>query len=282
MANPGTAHKRFGIALMVVGGVMYAMSGGSEGDNPLVFLGPVVMIAGLLLHFRGRKVAAKARSDALASPLRSSGSTVLYLRSFRSDTSTSVRVLLSGLTSDEEQLADVLHPMGEMIAIGRPGEKLPLPGATRMYASDAEWQTVVLDHMNSARLVVLRAGPGHGLFWELRESFSELTPDKFVILILNMKAKDYRAFAEEVRQNIGLELPSLAAISAWKGVLDYRQMFCVNSGFLRFGVGWTAEFLPIPFKFVRFGYNDLRGPFNEALQPVFESHGLAWRRVGHF
>jgi hypothetical protein len=30
---------------MVVGGVMYAMAGGSEGDNPLVFLGPVVMIA---------------------------------------------------------------------------------------------------------------------------------------------------------------------------------------------------------------------------------------------
>jgi hypothetical protein len=32
----------------------------------------------------------------------------------------------------EEQLADQLHPFGEMITIGRPGERLPLPGAVRI------------------------------------------------------------------------------------------------------------------------------------------------------
>ena len=280
MPKPGTALKRTGIALIVLGGLIYFVSGGSEGDNPLAFFGPVMMLAGLLLHFRGRRLAAKARSDSVASPLRSSQHTVLYLRSFQSDTSTSLKVLGSGFTTEEEQLADVLRPTGEMIAIGRPGEKLPLPGATRMYASDAEWQKVVLKHMASARLVVLRAGPGHGLFWELRESFSELPPEKFVILILNMESRDYRAFAEEVQENFHLELPSLTANSAWKGIVDFREPSRVTSGFIRFAADWTPEFLPIPFKVVRLGYSDLRGPMNEALQPVFESQGMAWHRVG--
>jgi hypothetical protein len=38
----------------------------------------------------------------------------------------------------EEQLADVLHPFGEMFTIGRSGEPLPLTGAVRMYATDFE------------------------------------------------------------------------------------------------------------------------------------------------
>ena len=72
MPKPGTALKRTGIALIVLGGLIYFVGGGSEGDNPLAFFGPVVMLAGLLLHFRGRRIAAKARSDSEAAKDRKS------------------------------------------------------------------------------------------------------------------------------------------------------------------------------------------------------------------
>src|SRR5215469_1496518 len=172
----GRSQKRLGIALIILGWVVYGISGGVDSETPIVFLAFPLMLGGVLLHFRGRKMAARARAESSDSPLRQHGNTVLYLRSFQSDTSSSFKVLFSGLTTEEEQLADVLRPIGELITIGRPGEKLPLPGAARIYASDSEWQSVVLEHMRSAQLVILRAGAGHGLFWELKESLTELTP----------------------------------------------------------------------------------------------------------
>ena len=74
--------------------------------------------------------------QALRVPIYDSRPHVLYLRSFQTDASTPFKVLASGFTTEEEQLADVLRPLGEMVAIGRPGESLPTPGAARTYATD--------------------------------------------------------------------------------------------------------------------------------------------------
>jgi hypothetical protein len=49
----------------------------------------------------------------------------------------------------------------------------------------------------------------------------------------------------------------------------------VQSGFLRFDANWAPEFLPIPFKVSRIGYNDLRGPMNQGLQPVSQGRESA-------
>lgn len=278
----GKSQKRLGIALFILGAIVYGMSGGVDAENVFPLLGVIMMVGGLLLHFRGRKIAARARLESSVSPLRRHNNTVLYLRSFQSDTSSSFKTLMSGPTSEEEQLADVLRPIGELVTIGRPGEKLPLPGAARMYASDSEWQSVVREHMGSARLVVLRAGTGHGLFWELKESLTELTPGKLLILILNMKASDYRSFATEARNYFDLELPPLSANSMWTGIVDFREPSRVPSGFLRFDSNWAPQFLPIPFKVARLGYNDLRGPMNQALELVFARQGVRWRPIGRF
>jgi hypothetical protein len=66
------------------------------------------------------------------------------MRPFRSD-STFLRAFLgSGLgKTEEEQLADVLRPFGELVTIGRPGESLPTPDAARIYTSDEEWKDVI-------------------------------------------------------------------------------------------------------------------------------------------
>ena len=45
-----------------------------------------------------------------------------------------------------------------VVAIGKPGEDLPTPGAARIYVSDEEWKEEVKRRMRAARLVVIRAG----------------------------------------------------------------------------------------------------------------------------
>lgn len=100
----------------------------------------------------------------------------------------------SGWLTDEEQLGEVLRPFGDLVAIGKPGETLPTPGAARLYASDAEWKKVVIDQMQTARLVVIRAGTSEGLLWELKQAVQVMNPEKLLILILKMRKKHYEAF----------------------------------------------------------------------------------------
>jgi hypothetical protein len=109
--------------------------------DPLSFL---MILGGAFLFWRGRQYAAKANAERI---LTDSDPHVLYLRAFRSDTSIKGYLFLvdpgagvSGMTTQEEQLAEVLRPFGDLVAIGRPGEQLPTPGAARIYASDAEWK----------------------------------------------------------------------------------------------------------------------------------------------
>jgi hypothetical protein len=281
--SSGTARKRAGISLIVVGGLLYGAAGGVDGDYPSVFVGPLVMLGGIVLHFRGRQQAAKSIAESSTSPLRDSKADVLYLRSFRTDASSRIKILASGLSTEEEQLADVLRPFGDLIAIGQPGEPLPMPGAARMYATDAEWKSVVLDRMRSAPLVVIRAGTGPGLFWEVGQALSTLSPEKVLILILNLTMKEYCAFADQMRDSFQVALPTIGRCGLLRTVVDYRDNPSkVLPGFVRFAGDWQPVFLPLPFTMVRLGYNDLKKSFNVALRPVFEARGVAWHPARRF
>ena len=75
----------------------------------------------------------------------------------------------------------MLRPFGDLIAIGRPGERLPTPGAARIYTSDEEWKDVVKRQMQAAQLVVIRADVGENVFWELTQAVKTLNPQKLLI-----------------------------------------------------------------------------------------------------
>ena len=278
----GRALKIAGIALIALGGLLYAVLGGPD-DNPVAFLGVLVMIVGIFVHFRGRQHAARARAQGPQSPLSDAKPDVLYLRAFRTDPSSKLKVLQSGLTTEEEQLADVLRPFGDLIAIGQPGEPLPIPGATRMYASDSEWKALVLDRMRSAPLVVIRAGTGAGLLWEVGQALDGLKPERVIVLVLDIAVREYAEFADQVKTHFGLSLPALEPFSALNALIDYRKNPSkVRPGFIRFSSGWNPEFLPMPPTVITTGYNDLKKSFNLALRPVFEENGATWRPVGRF
>ncbi len=164
-----TALKRLAIGLFLLGTGLIAWGGGPE-ENPIAMTAVVFLIAGALVHFRGRQVAARVRNTGTASPLRDQRPDVLYLRSFGMDASTMRRKLMAGLSTEEEDLAEAVRPLGDLIAIGRPGEPLPLPGAARMYCSNDEWKDAVVARMREASLVIIRAGQGEGLLWECEQA----------------------------------------------------------------------------------------------------------------
>ena len=224
------------------------------------------------LAYLGKQHQAHARATALAQDARAP---VLYLRPFSADESP--KATLRGVTgvsligrfgSFEEQLSLVLEPIGPLVAIGKPGEALPTPGALRRYASDDDWQSQVRRWFDEARLVILRPGFSEGLWWELRESMGRLSPQRVLILAVRMRGRDYQHFAELCAQRLGRRLPPLAAVSRWWRV----------SGFIAFGDGWEPVFLPMRAPLLRGDAAlPLVAPLHHALAPVFGSLGIAWQ-----
>jgi hypothetical protein len=283
-----TTVKRAGIILtfigLAVGTGVYAAFGGVDGDDPRAFLAmPVYAIAviGMLLYYRGRQIEAKTIASGPGNPLHDPGQHILYLRAFRTDPSGFSKVVRASLATEEEQLGVVLRPFGALIAVGRPGERLPVPGAARMYATDAEWQRLVHDQMRVARLVVIRAGGGAGLLWEIEQAFHTVAPERLLILVLSLPLNEYETFARQIRERCRVILPTIgkAGLSGFMGSTRQR-LGAASPGFVTFDASWTPTFLPLPFALGQTGFNDLRKPFNVALRPVFERSGVSWRDVG--
>jgi hypothetical protein len=267
----GRELKLLGIGLFVLGGIIYGVM---PEDSLQVLLGVPVMLVGMFVHFRGRRHVAK-----LAAPniLSDSKPDVLYLRAFRSDAPN----IMGGLTTDEEELAAAVRPFGDLVAIGKPGEPLPLPGAARIYASDAEWRDIVTAHMGTAPLVVLRAGVGSGLAWELGESMRVVEPQRLLILVRNLAPADYESFCTQARAH-GLALPPIAPKGLVMAVLNGRRPSRVRDAFITFSSSWQARVLPVPTSLTLLGINKDRKAFRNALRPVFEEHRRPWATLGVF
>ena len=232
-------------------------------------------LVGAFLFWRGRQFEARASAPTV---LAGSGPQVLYLRPFRSDASTLRYVLqslltarmISGMITEEEQLRDAIQPFGDLVAIGRPGEKLPLPGAARIYASDEEWKSVVDQHMTSSRLVIIRAGSGQGLLWEMREAIKKVESRRLLFLILHMKGKDYESFRQQAALSLDIVLPPVREVK--------RLLFQV-SGLVAFTHDGKPIFLPLRSPLFRRSVLKPMVPmFQFTLRPVFEESGLEWRK----
>ena len=277
--STGSARKAFGVALVGVAlllALILRFIPDSEWNEPLYVLAfvvqPAMLLTGAFLYWRGRQYAARAKAQEIISDGKPD---VLYLRTFRTDPSTIRQVfssflttqVASGFATEEEQLADVVRPIGDLVAIGQPGEYLPQPGAARIYATDQEWQDIVRRQMRAAKLVVIRAGLGENLLWELREAVSTVPPHRLLILFLNMKGKDYQAFRARAAETLPLRLPDPADVRRFRRV----------SGFVCFAPDWSPGFLRLRLPFFRRGFKPLRRSFQCTLRPVFESLGVPWK-----
>ena len=114
----------------------------------------------------------------------------------------------------EERLARTLRKVGPFVAVGDPTERLPLLGAARMYAADEEWQETVDELTDRAGVVLLHAGEGDGLAWEVRHVIELDAPER-VILSLPLLAKRKEPSRQErydaFRRRFGDAFPRAAA-----------------------------------------------------------------------
>jgi hypothetical protein len=235
----------------------------------------IMLPLGAFLFWRGRQHETQWIAD---SALYDSKPDVLYLRAFETDPSflyyllkvlfvhQAFRTAISG--TEEEQLREALEPFGDLIAIGKPGETLPTPGAGRLYASDDKWKNVVAKQMKRARLVVIRAGSSAGLLWELEQAVQILSPKKIIILVLNMWPKKYETFRKEAERTFKCAFPKA----------DEIKRFWRISGFIRFSSNWEPSFLPLRLPYYRGSiYKPYRRHFKFTLRPVFQEYGLDWQ-----
>jgi len=101
-------------------------------------------------------------------------SPILYLRSFSEDRNLTYSI--DPITkvgkiqeTSETLLIYALKKIGPVIAIGKPGEKLPLPGASRSYFTDEEWFSKIKEYISEAKFIFVSISWTEGLSKEIHE-----------------------------------------------------------------------------------------------------------------
>ena len=128
---------------------------------------------------------------------------VVYLRSFGIDeelTATDAKGTLrlawwlhyTHVASPEQELASIMNRVGPLVAIGKPGERLPELGAARLYVDDSRWRDVVGDLLSKATLVLIRAGDTPGLWWEIERAVAHQSRHRVVIVALGGPSEEFR------------------------------------------------------------------------------------------
>jgi hypothetical protein len=219
----------------------------------------------------GRQLRSRACTQAVLADPRPP---VVYLRTFKSERSIIRTLLLGTVTltwyfeifySEEEQLAEAVNDIGPFIAIGKPGEALPKLGAARIYVRDEVWKGTIHDRLQQAGLVIVLAGEGEGLWWEIGESFRTVQPSQLLILFLRMRRKTYNKFAERVKNEFGKALPRVAERPG------------KISGILTFDSNWQPITLALKAPTLRVTVSKpLRALYAYALRPVFAKLDISW------
>ena len=156
----------------------------------LILAVAVLMVAGAFWRF-GRRLNLRRRNDIILKDKPP----VLLLRSFSDD--------VAGIPSNmlvprlfrrrkrlEEMIGEELTRAGPFVAIGKPGERLPQIGASRLYLDDSEWQTVVQSYIARSGLIIMIAGKTHWVQWELRNVIAQGRIARLLIVFPRIKETD--------------------------------------------------------------------------------------------
>lgn len=199
---------------------------------PIAVVGLIVFLPSLFFAgFYLKRARLSDRRIAAVTAQMPEGVPVLYLRSFDDDKAAAV---FRGDLTEEEQLVRALTPIGPVIAIGKPGESLPLAGAHRLYVTDDRWQAEVASLMQRARLIVIRSGLTPGLAWELDTVLRLDTPSKLMLLA------DSRAEIVHLLEQI------LKFNPAARTMVDLPRLRLGSMlGFVVFDASWRARLLPL-------------------------------------
>ena len=137
---------------------------------------------------RKRKLLRKLEKDSQTAPPEvvedRSGFDILYLRPFKSDNQ-----IISDITYQDKQyftfeelISVEMEKAGQAVAIGNPAEKFAPRGAKRVYVTKEEnWQDVVAELLEQAKLVILYVDFTPGVMWEIMKASGDC-PDKLILV----------------------------------------------------------------------------------------------------
>ena len=127
---------------------------------------------------------------------------------------------MAGLSTEEEDLAEAVRPLGDLIAIGRPGERFRFQEAAHVLQRLVEGCG---GGPHARILVIIRAGQGEGLLWECEQAFVALSANRLVMLVLNLKAADYVWFARVFVTRCGSRYRRFRGSPSANVVFDFRN-----------------------------------------------------------
>jgi hypothetical protein len=187
----------------------------------------LVLGSSFLLFRRGKRHLALSAEDIRE---KDSRAPILFLRSFGDEKKSTVGMgySLSPWGSNktfEELIVEYMANYGPVLAIGRPGEKLPPLGAAREYIDHDSWQRTVKDLISESQLIVLLAGGTEGLLWEL-QTIAELNAlNKLMIVLpqMDMRLERWRAIRHGLEQVGDLELPDDQEVANRGLVLGFSE-----------------------------------------------------------
>ncbi|MFD7277039.1 hypothetical protein ACFV80_08260 [Streptomyces sp. NPDC059862] len=160
----------------------------------------------------------------------------------------------------EENALYQFRRFGQVIAVGRPGERFPMPGAQRFYLPQENWKLAVGDMMQQARLILFLAGlhskneSAEGTLWELAEAVRRVPPNR-VFLFVCGEAGEYNHFREATETyfrdlasrthqagEASALFPPLPAYPPLHNPKKLKKAIPLN-GVIRFNPDWSSEFI---------------------------------------
>jgi hypothetical protein len=151
---------------------------------------------------------------------------IFYLRSFAFDQAASAPpkwlqravTLVAGavaIPTPELTLILRLRRYAPVLAIGRPGEFDPPPGAMRFYVTNERWEATVESILPCCQLVVWVSGNTRGLRWEIEHLIKRLPPQRLLLwphvhvgnLKRRRRAAEWQRFVESHRDVFPKPLP---------------------------------------------------------------------------
>ena len=90
----------------------------------------------------------------------------------------------------EEMIGAQLTRAAPFVAIGKPGERLPQLGASRLYLGDSEWQTVVQSYIARSDLIIVIVGKTQWVQWELADVLRQGRIAEFLIVFSRITEAD--------------------------------------------------------------------------------------------
>ncbi|MBB4906263.1 hypothetical protein [Actinophytocola algeriensis] len=244
--------------------------------------GLIIVVAGVWAVLRGRRHLTQVLTDLRL--LFAYERIVLFLRAFSDDKGFSrvnaqrpLLLLLGSVVTpadvrtEEDQVARAVAPFGRMVALGNPRDKLPVPGADRSYASDETWRHQVLAALSRANLVVLAAGAGRGLAWEVDQVVHR--DPRCLLLVVSRDRHQYARFREYFAHRFPRGLPDYP-VRMWQRILRGRYVRAV----IWFDGDWTPHLEMLDGRFPLIGAaRRTQRALRRVLRPVYQRAGVPAR-----